>query len=259
MSWVDRLKWVRNYFESKQGGKSVVFHHVPKCGGTSVGRAIRRRYLWTQQTLDAEATYRVVRDLYGDPGPAESWQLANRFREEMLLYLMHSGVKCITAHIPFSLRTYECFKHQYAFVTVMREPVTRFISHYYYSYRRLTGLSLGDFLETDEAKYNGVRYSEYYQGLGASEDIYAESAVSRAKRNLHAFDVIGFIESPKTLEANLSKVLGVKVRLGHDNQRQVREKLDAPTPHELSRVREICRRDIEIYDYAVRTFKGSRH
>src|SRR5438876_5474583 len=83
--------------------KRIVFHHVPKCGGTSVGRALRRAYILSQASVTPEESFRAltavkeradrlispIRDVY-------------EFRELMLLYLLYSDVRCIAAHIPFS-------------------------------------------------------------------------------------------------------------------------------------------------------------
>src|SRR5437868_4791278 len=93
VDWGKRAhRWLTNSFCEKR----IVFHHVPKCGGTSVGRALRRAYILSQASVTPEESFRAltavkeradrlispIRDVY-------------EFRELMLLYLLYSDVRCI--------------------------------------------------------------------------------------------------------------------------------------------------------------------
>lgn len=57
-------------------------------------------------------------------------------REQMLLYHMFDGVHGIAAHVRFSEDAYALFKDQYKFMTVLREPVARFVSHFHWGARK---------------------------------------------------------------------------------------------------------------------------
>ena len=59
MSLVDSARRTIGKARQRLHPNRIVFHHVPKCGGTSVGRAIRKRFLLSQATVLPEATYRA--------------------------------------------------------------------------------------------------------------------------------------------------------------------------------------------------------
>ena len=51
MSLSDTAKALQRHAQSLLSGNRIVFHHVPKCGGTSVGRALRLSYFLSQGTV----------------------------------------------------------------------------------------------------------------------------------------------------------------------------------------------------------------
>ena len=58
----------------------------------------------------------------------------------MLLYMLYSDVRCVAAHIPFSDASFDRFAGSYAFVTLLRHPVDRFISNYLWSHKHPEGV-----------------------------------------------------------------------------------------------------------------------
>ena len=58
MGILDRAKSLRAEAVERLLPQKFVFHHVPKCGGTSVGRALRKRYLLSQATVTPESSFR---------------------------------------------------------------------------------------------------------------------------------------------------------------------------------------------------------
>jgi hypothetical protein len=80
----------------------VVFHHVPKCGGTSVGRAIRKRFLLSQATVLPDPTYNVEALLDSAADHGALMVRADELRERMFLYHLATGVDCVSAHVRFS-------------------------------------------------------------------------------------------------------------------------------------------------------------
>ena len=63
----------------------IVFHHAPRCGGTSVGRAIRKRFLLSQATVLPEATCRTEEIL--DPTAESPKLLARAWLDAILVSL----------------------------------------------------------------------------------------------------------------------------------------------------------------------------
>ena len=95
-----------------------------------------------------------------------------KIREELLLYFMNQRFSCISGHVCFSERAYHNFHDTYKFVTILRDPVQRWISHYFYNaYKTHSNLGkiesddIATFLESDRARSWGHHYVQMLGGL----------------------------------------------------------------------------------------------
>jgi hypothetical protein len=236
-----------------------VFHHIPKCGGTSVGRALRRRYLLSQATISPEASYRAFELFTGRDDRQQMLVDVLDLREQMLLYLMFEDVRGISAHVRFSEKAYGHFSDRYKFVTVLRHPVDRFVSHYFWDWNKpgkhgRVEEGFETFLETDRARRFGATLVEYLCGLPKEVPTYSDEAVAAAVGNLSKFNVVGDIGDVPDLQIKLREALGVRISIGHENKRrptikQASSPLDDVTLK--SRVEALCAPDIAVYSHFV--------
>ena len=200
----------------------IVFHHVPKCGGTSVGRALRRAYILSQGTVTPEESYKAVAAFIGDSDRARVTRDVRKLREMMLLYLLYSDVRCIAAHIPFSDAAREIFAPTYAFVTLLRDPVVRFISHFKWSHGRPSAPDsitddFEDFLGSERAREIGATYVRYFGGRAVFQATTERAKVDAAIANLRRLSYVGFLDQVDDFEAALRRITGKRVRIGHEN------------------------------------------
>ncbi len=108
----------------------VIFFHVPKCGGTSVKAAILDRlglldYLRGQYfTLDAHAS-RASAEILGTK--------MRRLREHLLAYEVNCSPKpvFVTGHFIYSRPIHQKISEEYTALTVIRDPVKRFVSQFF--------------------------------------------------------------------------------------------------------------------------------
>ena len=112
--------------------KPILYIHVPKCGGSSFGAALRLRYLLSQSTIDVTRTKRAVAHLTGE----DRIEADFRMRETELARLLQRRTRCIAGHVRYSFQLHADLGRDYAHVTLLRDPVDRFVSHYHYLQRR---------------------------------------------------------------------------------------------------------------------------
>jgi Sulfotransferase family len=255
LTLIDHVKRLRSATVDRLHPQRVVFHHVPKCGGTSVGRALRKRYLLSQGTVSPESSYKALEAFTGSHDREALLIDVLDFREQMLLYHLFEDVHCISAHVRFSVPAYERFRSTYKFITILRDPVSRFLSHYTWSYGKPDAHArieepFGEFLKTERAKRLGATYVEFFSGLPKSADIRSEEAIEAAVANLARFDIVGRLDSLVAFESSLAEILGVRLKIGHENKATRRtaasEAMD--DPQLKAEVLALCAPDIAVWE-----------
>lgn len=175
-------------------------------------------------------------------------------RDVMLARLVMRGVRCISAHVRYNpvLRSTEERPRRY--VTVLREPVSRFVSHYLYVKRRhpesVEGDSLGAFLDSEQARRFGSEYLFYFAGRYQVGEADVGGLVRTACTNLESFDVVGDTARMDAFRKDVERVLGVRLLKLRRNSRPT-ESDPGLSEAQLRRVREICAPDLAIYEHAV--------
>jgi sugar phosphate isomerase/epimerase len=253
---IDRLKKLHHKVDALVTPSRVVFHHVPKCGGTSVGRALRKRYILSQATVKPEESFRAFAAYTGRVDREQMLVDVASLREQMMLYHLYDDVRCVSLHVPFSDVAYAHFNARYKFITILREPVSRFVSHYFWSYGKPDAHARIEedfeaFLGTARARRLGASYVEYYSGAPMAPDLADPELIARAIGNLHErFDVVGRLDDLVGFQAKLRQTLGVRIKVGHENkarQPQATRKTMV-TPELMARAREVCAPDIAVWD-----------
>jgi hypothetical protein len=241
-------------------GNPVVFHHVPKCAGTSIERALRLRYAASYATFDLRSIYSAAEALYGTSSLNMLDKLTAEFRSTEFLTYLYDDVRCIAGHIYFSNLAFETFSHKYKFVTVLRDPVDFFISFFY----QLSGakrsywsvdMPLDEFLCTDQARLLGQFYALYFSGDATNLEDLSPSSVCRAKDNIAKFSAVGFVDDTSGFQRQLTELLGVRLWIGHSNRSKASHSERNGLTHELrSRILGISSANIDIYNAARRLF-----
>lgn len=229
--------------------QNLVFHHIPKCGGTSIRHAIAHHYAHAAAVhLDAPASW-AASQLLG--------KNLDRYREEILLYLLaRPDLRYVSGHFAFSKLAYETFGDRWEFVTILREPISRWFSHYFFNrFRTDDHFKIHDdleaFVDSDPANRLGCFYVDKFAPEWVGEP--APSAVSAAKENLAKFAVVGCLERFGSFVSEFRRLYSVKLATGHSMRGPVdKEKREHQITDETRRkVEAICQPDIEGYRYAL--------
>jgi hypothetical protein len=238
-------------------GHRVVFHHVPKCGGTSVYRALRRHYFSSYADFDLPSIYCAVEAL--NPGRDEDWirDETLRFRETQLLCYLYGDRRCVAGHVRFSDPAFDRFSPNYKFITTLREPVSLFDSTFFYNVtsrekRWKIETDVETFLATPRARLFGASYAHFYSGLPPDCDPLSREVIDRAKVNLAQFSVVGLTEDMPSFERRLRDALGIRLRIGHQNKARVTqaERTRTMTDEVKKKIEALNAVNIEIYEYA---------
>jgi hypothetical protein len=252
MASAELAKSFQRWATNAVSGNRIVFHHVPKCGGTSAGRALRRAYILSQGTVtprESEQAFDAVRASNGQSSIGDVSEL----REMMLLYMLNCDVRCVAAHIPFSNAAFDEFADRYAFVTLLREPVARFISNYFWSHKHPGGVqyvaeSLEEFVETERAQRLGSTYARYFCGEPAQKTFTTRHA-DAAVRNLHRMNFVGFLDEVPRFEKALRFLTGRRLGVGRENVGGTSGRRDEIMSGPLGKkILDACRIDLEIWN-----------
>jgi hypothetical protein len=256
MTFQDRLKGSYQWCVRRLMGRGIVYFHVPKCAGRSLNRALRLRYLLSEVGLDSGASREGARVTAEADGDAALRIATDRFREAFLVYQLHAGIRCIVGHFRFSEAALSQFGDRYSFVTLLREPVSRYLSHYYYSarvgdYSAVSG-SLEEYLDTFEGRRGGSIYSEFFSGLPMGSDFASAESVALAKEHLCRLSLVGFVDDIQPFARSLSRLLGVRIRVGWENRAGISttDRKREVSPETMTLIEERCRPDIEVYEFA---------
>lgn len=216
----------------------LIFIHLPKTGGLTLRSIIERNY-----------PPRSVYTIDGAPDSVERFKsLPPERRREI-------GV--LQGHMPFGLHSHLGGEARY--VTMLRHPVERIVSLYYYLRRTPDNplsdaarrLSLAEFVETGtpQARNHQTRL------LAGRKDDFADATLGDAKENLARFAAVGLVECFDESLLLFRKILGWRrihyVKGNVNKGRPPRREIPASTVCLIEKRNAL---DLELYEFAARRF-----
>lgn len=271
MRWGHALQWggslALRELTRRRPVKGAVFHHVPKCAGVSVYNGLAYCY-WPNKVrpIIPRPSHTAARatEIMGthftelENDNSMFFDSVQLFRQYMLLYNLEAGAKFSGGHVYYSPRIHDRFRDTHLFVTVLREPTARFLSHYFYSSKSKSHdrieLSLEQAVETVGPKW-GVTQVAYFADAGSNLKPTSAAALDRAKQNLAQLDVVGLVEDLPAFARGVGRALETPLFLQHANRSPTKRRPEDSVPANLmDKIRELCQPDIELYEHARRLF-----
>ena len=242
---------------NKKRVEKICFIHVPKCGGTSLNEAfkksISKSLFLKSYKIDSVKTIKRASALGVD-------YLTVR-REILNQKLANQSLRYFTGHAPCSAATRERFDDEWTFVTVLRNPVERLISEYFFNrYKKLNhnkhDLSLEEYLQTDMGKENGYRYIRYFADEGNMNN---PEATEEAIENLKKIKLVGILENMQPFARRFEEVIGKPLTMVKNRNKNPisKEEIESRISKEGRRmIIEACKSDILIYETMVKHLRS---
>ncbi len=194
---------------------NIVFHHIPKCGGTSIVTGLILTYYpwrflkYRRQGFPSNLNSRAASLIAEQSG-------ANRydFRRQLLSYFVEKGDSAfISGHYPFDKNIYEHHKESWNFVTLLRDPVARWYSEYFWNryknhdYQR-TDLTIEEYAHTRQGIMNGRSFVNFFSHSDQHHMPAKQNEVTEAIDTLNSMRVIGLLEDLPRFKSDMKQAFG---------------------------------------------------
>jgi Galactose-3-O-sulfotransferase len=228
---------------------AIIFVHLPKCGGTTLNRLIEWEYSPTQVLSIDPSFFR--------------WS----YRKVISLPRRRlARMRAFQGHMPFGL--HKILPQKATYLTVLREPVDRGISEYYYAlsrvvhpeHRTIRRLSLDKYIQL--TPYANVQ-TKLLAGQDSGYDFLSgdcnDTTLELAKQNLSEhFSLVGLTERFEETLALAKLLFGWKIRhYSSFNVTRGRPTKDEVPAEIRNVIEERYRYDVELYRFAAALFQRS--
>jgi hypothetical protein len=221
--------------------KNIVYLHIAKCGGVSIDLALRRAFASAgQPKLDRAAAIKTTLDNFTqeEESPENSARFADvhvKTLNTLMSYYLGLDWPYISGHANINSRQLENYSENYDFVTVLREPIKRFISHYIFT--KLTNElpimlpnkfcidNLVEEAKTIIASRRGWHMMNTptmcLTGRYPTDFIDAEASHLSVLDNLSKFSVVGFLSHLDKFSTQIENLTGKPIHISHRNASDV--------------------------------------
>lgn len=163
-------------------------------------------------------------------------------RRQLLAYeLCRTDIRCVVGAYQVTREIIEDRGRAWGFVTVLRDPVARFISNFFFAkregYPASEVMDLDAFLETEDAATFGRSYLRF---LGTMD-------VDEARRTLDRFHLVGRLEALEEFATGFAQAFGVQLEIPTLNIGPPRQAIE---PRQMERIKEICAPNRALYEHA---------
>lgn len=234
----------------------ICFLHVPKCGGTSIDTAIKRSFglsrYWYRRNLVHLSSAATLR------GSKLTEESLLSYEEKILAYLLSLKTSYyVSGHFPYSQRLGREFGSEWQFITILRHPVERYFSHYFYNRYKQSehfriDVDLETFINQDLGLQLGSYYIRYLVGPELPDaELRSDAAIAAAIANLKQFTLAGALDRLEDFSRAYRHHFGRPVQIGRSNPNPAsRSQQQAAISDAIRKqVEAICMPDLEVYNF----------
>lgn len=234
----------------KKATFQVIFPHVPKCAGNAVITSIesaadRNRINISFEPFDGSACNLIA------AGKSLPWW---KSAETVFAYKAIAGnANILTGHAPFYEYTKKQISEYKKVVTVLRNPVDRWISNYIYDCYKPQALGgrfveIGEYLRSAAAILGGNYYTVFFSN-GELQSI-AKNDVEQSIRFLKKFDAVGCTEEMARFNKLLREICSMEIFSMEVNTSPKPGLADEMKNNEsiMREIKKLCENDIRVYE-----------
>jgi len=240
----------------------IAYIHVPKCGGVSVSDAIFSATYpgWMKATsfkseIDLEAS-RVTAEVMSEE--------MQKIRQITLCeFLARKKSRYFSGHTSITTEILDQFATDWNFVTMLRNPVDRFVSEYTYNTHKRSSwakndASIEEYLNLPAAEEAATTITRFFTGcnLASLKKLEINECVNLAIVNLQKFAVVGFLHDIDAFQASLGNHLSISTKLAHKNSSPASKVSNELFDDDslISQVKKLSQMDMLVYEKAVSLF-----
>jgi Sulfotransferase family len=221
--------------------RKIIFDHIPKCGGTTLNYYLEKNY----------RDNKIFRINGSNPTRSieEFGLLTHRQRIHYDLIRGHLANKIV-----------EKVDKDYLLITMLRDPIDRIVSHYYYaksscnhylnSFIVENNISLEQYVRSGKSEELENWYVSHFSGFNPTQvKQNPKIALKRAIENIDKYDLVGFVEDFDQFVFNLKKLARFNINYNsiRVNVTKNREKVDQISSGALNAIKELNSLDIEFH------------
>ena len=241
---------MRRRVATSRVSEKIFFLHIPKCGGTSVDAAISEVYGWKScLRLDSAASRKA------SEARNEDLML---YRNKLLQYFMEQeGLRFISGHFVFDSELHNRYSSQWRYITLLRDPVQKYLSQYYYNFQKQNREHFGieESLERFVDSVEGVRLGQdMVQKITGEARVTTDGSAGRkdqiekAIRNIEKFHLVGILEDLHRFENDFKEIFGASLHIKKMNRNSGKNKQQI-SPVIKNKIENLCRPDTALYEH----------
>jgi hypothetical protein len=231
----------------------IFFFHIAKCGGTSIAQAIETAYKpW--RSGRSQAVFRLNEEAarFAD---VNSVGTGNDVRRDLLNYALSlPTVRCVIGHFHFSNAAFEKYRDHWQFVTVLRNPIERWLSHYSYNLNSASKFairtSLEEFIETEQAASFGRAFVDEVTDDVNKVNLGLNARLEIAIRRFSGFALVGSVDDTAGFAKRFEERFDHQLSIKRLNVTPVEKRVDMQTlsADVRRRICKLCEPDICLYE-----------
>jgi hypothetical protein len=242
------FEYIKDQLDPPIKDHRIFFLHIAKCGGTSISNAIVKCYKpWRPGNIHTVVNLNEEAARFAEQHAVASYRLVRR---DLLNYMMAlPNVKCVSGHFQYSNAAHEIFQDQWHFVTVLRDPVTRWLSHYRFnSAKGRLAMPIEEFIETKQGQSFGRAFVDEITEDLDKNTLGIDALISIALSRYRKFSVIGTIEDTWGFAQKFEERFHQKLRIPHLNRTPGSHGQDDVPTKILQRITDLCAPDIKLHN-----------